>query len=159
YDDGPAPLCDAADLARAEQRGAASILRLLRAVDEELALELLVATAGAQAVGDDELVSSRHAALFGLLRTVALERPRARARLCDLPCASIERDAACLVAELEADDSEAEVAWRGDRRFAPALVPVGALRGGERGFELGRGGLYLLAGGLGGIGAQLGRWL
>lgn len=110
-----------------------------------------IATERAQAVLAGERPDPGSAALRGLVRVLALERPEARAALVDFD------DLADLASELAGDPAEDEVAWRGGQRYAARLdrapaapVPADPVAGP---------GAYVVTGGTGRLGRLAARWL
>jgi acyl transferase domain-containing protein/surfactin synthase thioesterase subunit/acyl carrier protein len=78
-------------------------------------------TRGAQAVSPGP-VALTQAPLLGLGRTISIEHPELRCVLVDLDPARPEGELQAVLAELLADDSEDEVALRGDDRLVARLV-------------------------------------
>nr|CBZ42145.1 non-ribosomal peptide synthetase [Streptomyces himastatinicus ATCC 53653] len=118
---------------------------------------LLLVTAGAQYVRDGDTVDLGTCALPALVRTAAAENPRLVIRQLDLPA---EADAwpAALSAELADRDRTGVVAVRDGRRRQPRLAPV-ERDGADPAPPLLAGGLYLVTGGLGGIGHDIAGYL
>ena len=78
-------------------------------------------TRAAQPVGEKAgPVSIGAGAILGLFRVLLAEHPNMTFRAIDLPADEIE-PAALLESELRRDDSEREVAWRGEARYAQRL--------------------------------------
>ena len=115
---------------------------------------LLVLTQGAVDVGGAEPVRPGNAALPALVRTLPGEEPRATAKLIDLGAGVDEQD---LVDEVRAWQRNEVVALRGDRRWVPTERPYPLAPGDGPGLR--RGGVYLLTGGLGGLGGAVARAL
>ncbi|MGW0824748.1 type I polyketide synthase, partial [Streptomyces sp. NPDC002845] len=116
-------------------------------------------TRGLAVVGGGEQLAavSVQAAVAGLGRTVALERPDSWGGLVDLPAALDERAADRLCAVLAAVADEDQVAVRSSGVYGRRLLPVKAGRksvGGQA-----PGGTVLITGGTGGVGAQVAREL
>ncbi|MCC6134824.1 MAG: SDR family NAD(P)-dependent oxidoreductase [Candidatus Contendobacter sp.] len=82
---------------------------------------LLVATGGGQHLRPWETPDPAQAAVWGLVKAAALERPTTQARLVDLDPLD-ENAEATLAAESGIDDGEREVAWRDGRRYALRLT-------------------------------------
>jgi len=120
--------------------------------------DLLVATWRGQAVRPGDRLDASKAALSGLVRTAAAEAALRSARLLDVSCAEPARQAGEVLAELGAPADEPVVARRDGERLAPRLRPVPAAGAASRP-ALEPGGLYLLTGGMGGIGFELARYL
>jgi acyl transferase domain-containing protein/NAD(P)-dependent dehydrogenase (short-subunit alcohol dehydrogenase family)/SAM-dependent methyltransferase/acyl carrier protein len=105
--------------------------------------------------------------LWGLGKVVALEHPEFGCRRVDL---ELDADSASrlqqlegLVAELLAPDREDETVWRGGRRWVPRLQRIGRMERPESLLENGprfsETGVYLITGGLGGLGLEVAQWL
>ncbi|GAB4152097.1 MAG: hypothetical protein Fur0021_16560 [Candidatus Promineifilaceae bacterium] len=106
----------------------------------------------------DTPVAMAQATLWGVGRAAMREYAGLRCKLVDLAAADGLAATQSLLAELQADDAEAQIAWRGQTRYAAHIVP----------FELSlptittpirADGSYLITGGLGGLGLQTGQWL
>ncbi|GAB6043113.1 condensation domain-containing protein [Endothiovibrio diazotrophicus] len=156
-----APLGDQVeDLDGLQRRGVYSVLFLVQALAgmdrPEGGVALSVVSNRLQPVAEGEPVAWGHGALPGLLRSVGRELPWIVCRHLDLTAEAIAADADCVARELVSVEREPEVAYRDDERWLPHLerAPLG---GGE--LPLRRGGIYLLSGGLGGIGQTLARYL
>ncbi len=129
---------------------------------------LWIVTAGSAAARPGEGGDPGLAALRGLVRVLALERPRLRASLVDLdPAADSQSAAATLAAELIADAPDDEVAWRDGSRLvarlarAPLPTPQPGRPAGRRGRRpvVRPEGGYIVTGGCGGLGLVVARWL
>lgn len=130
-------------------------LHLIQALGgEDGPVEVIALADGMHRVGDSPAASPEKAALIGLCRVVPREHPNVTFRCIDLPEHSVlEGWADRLSAELSSDDPL--VAWRNQRRFVPESLPARPRFVGERRPELRNGGVYLVTGGLGGIGLTL----
>lgn len=128
-----------------------------RAVREPVAGRLpalLVLTRGGADVSGGEPVRPAAAALTGLVRSFALESPGQWCRMVDL---GGRVRPSVIVDELRHGGREPVVAWRGSRRWVPAqrpFEPVPAARPPIR-----AGGVYVITGGLGGLGRAVAREL
>ena len=116
-------------------------------------------TARPQDAGDPGL-----AAVQGLVRVLAVERPALRATLADTdPAAELAASAAAVAAELAADAPDDEVAWRDGQRLVARLARAaeGPVRSGRRSRRpvVRPGGSYVVSGGYGGLGLVVARWL
>ncbi|MEV0267853.1 SDR family NAD(P)-dependent oxidoreductase [Hamadaea sp. NPDC050747] len=116
---------------------------------------LLVVTSGAVDVSGSEPVNPVRAALIAAVRAFRLESPDTECRVIDLGSVVSEDQ---LIAELAADTAEPVVALRGTRRWLPGSVPWEATEpNGD--LRIRRGGVYLLTGGLGGLGLAVAKGL
>lgn len=128
-------------------------LRRLLALGQALAggpapdVELVVLTAGAQDVRGDDLTAPGLAVVAGPCRVLPLESPRIRCRHVDVD----RPDPGALRVELGAPDADPVVALRGGRRWLPTTQPV-HLDEGDPAAGLRPGGVWLVTGGLGGVG-------
>ena len=121
--------------------------------------QLTVVTLGAQKVGwRRDPVALPVASLWGIGRVVQREHPEFRCRLADLGDADGEADAQVLANELLAPDAENQFAIDGETRYLarlerrpPSTAPSAAAIHAD--------GTYLIAGGLGGLGLAVAKWL
>ena len=153
-DEGGAP----AERAEAASVAALSLLQEIVGREGGAPPRLLWVTEGAQAVRPGEAVAVAEASLWGLGRSVMLERPELGCTLIDLePGAADAVDA--LWRELGRPDDEDQLAWREGKRHAARLVeaqPRRELAGQPR---VTAQSTVLITGGLGGLGLRVARWL
>jgi acyl transferase domain-containing protein len=132
----------------------------LAAEDPDVTMRLDVLTSDLQRLGGEETLVPARALAVGLARVLPREFPNVRTRAIDvhLPtgASARERLAARVVDELAAPSAEEMVALRGADRFVQELVPLAMGAAAER---LRDGGVYLVTGGLGGIGFTWARHL
>lgn len=91
------------------------------------------------------------AAVQGLIRVLAIERPALRATVVDADRAETA------AAELAAGGPDDEVAWRDGQRLVARLVRAGQTSGSRP--VVRPGGSYVITGGYGGLGLEVARWL
>jgi len=150
---------DAADpesFARAQTLGFYSLLSLAQELGKSARgrpIEICAVVDGVLAVERGDVVRPEHATLKGILQVIAQEYPNVRCRMIDVDLRDLggglsER----LAAELVRPSPEPIVALRGVQRWIPDFAPV-RLEVGES--PLRHGGVYLITGGLGGIGLGL----
>jgi amino acid adenylation domain-containing protein len=157
---------DAAALEAAQEQGVYSLLALAQALaacaavsgEDSARIPLFVAASHAQAVTANELIAYEKAPVVALLKSLAAELPWLDCRHIDLPAAGAAENTACLLAEAACRDPERETAWRDGSRYVSrlrktALQPPGAA------LPLVAGGLYLITGGLGGMGVEIANFL
>ncbi|WP_167784702.1 type I polyketide synthase [Ramlibacter rhizophilus] len=131
----------------------------LQQADLSQPLELLLVTRGSQGVEGHAPVAPAQALALGPCRVIPRELPQVRARLVDLdPGASPEDSAPQLLAEAAATDAGDLAAWRAGKRWQPRTVRLPAPQAGVA-QRLRDGGVYLITGGLGGIGLELADFL
>lgn len=158
------PPVDSVDaLARAQQRGLFSLLHLVQALDSVQGdagpVALYMIGQGTQVTCADDAAECTHAAALGLLKTVPHEMRWLSCRHIDLADGPLDAHAACVLDELRCVTRDAEVAYRNGRRLAWELNPVAFTDAGAVREPLRRGGIYLISGGLGGIGGYLAQCL
>ncbi|WP_437755172.1 type I polyketide synthase [Sorangium sp. So ce1389] len=145
----------------AQRRGSMSLLWLARALSKQPGGAHLVALAsGLHDVTGREALRPEHAPLLGVCRSIPLEYPHVRCRLIDLEAASpdaaeADRLVERILAEARSDAGDPVVVYRGHHRWAPAVepVPLAAAQGAPP--LLRERGVYLITGGLGGVGLVL----
>jgi acyl transferase domain-containing protein len=149
---GPEPLAPRAAL----RLGFFALQHLADALESRgpRAAEVCVLTRGAcDVLGED--VDPGRAAVLGACRVLPQERPALRIRSLDLAAGELsERALARLLDELAEPRFDGCAALRGEHLFEPAFEPA-ALPAPAGDAPLRRGGVYLITGGLGGIGLAL----
>ncbi|MGC3998936.1 MAG: SDR family NAD(P)-dependent oxidoreductase [Anaeromyxobacter sp.] len=151
---------DAGALAAAHRLAGTLPLRwLARAARGEVAARTWLVTRGAVpaegAVADG---GAWQAPLWGLGRGFALEHPGRWGGLVDLPAEGEAGPLAeALLAVLESDDGEDQVAWRGGTRRVARLQPAAPPPPGS--VQVRPDATYLVTGGFGGLGLLAARWL
>ena len=121
-------------------------------------------TRGAQPAGGERSpLSPWQSALWGLASSVALEHPEFKPVCIDLDPATNRDEIVALISELSQDGREDQVALRDGRRLVSRLVRWGAKLKGERidppGPITRPDGIYLITGGLSGLGLTAAQWL
>ncbi|MGJ7611901.1 MULTISPECIES: SDR family NAD(P)-dependent oxidoreductase [unclassified Variovorax] len=166
-DDELAPPSQSADVL---ERGFFSLLALAQALDSTAAgserkLALQVVTTQMEDVTGLEPLCPEKATLFSLAKVIGQEYPHIDCRVVDvvLPAAGSDAEA-WLVRQLAADPpprgSEPLVAYRGPHRWAKAYEPLALPARGEEPHQRFRTqGVYLVTGGLGGVGLSVARHL
>jgi len=127
-------------------------------------IKLTVVSSNMQAVVGDEIVCPEKAAALGPCKVIPKEFANISCRSIDVavsqPAGSHpDKLVDDLIAELIVNPSEPIIAYRGNRRFAPAFEQVGlnpcrALPG-----RLKESGVYLITGGMGGVGLEIAKYL
>jgi amino acid adenylation domain-containing protein len=140
------------------KRGAYALLFLIQALAKssyaERNVRLLMVSSQTQAVMDEDDLVCERAACLGLLRTAAQELPWLSCRHIDLSGEDPGTEIGLALAEARLQKSEAEIAYRHNRRFVARLEKVD-FQNESKPVPLRQGGHYLITGGLGGVGATL----
>jgi nonribosomal peptide synthetase protein BlmVIII len=152
---------------QAQQRGLFSLIPLVRALADRAAtrpVRLLAVTSEAQDVLGGELLAPERSTVHAAVKVIGVEYPHISSSSLDVPAAAAGTPGAARIADHIADEllSEPEnavVAYRGRSRWLPsytacALPPAA----GQLGSAV-PGGVYLICGGLGGIGLSLAHYL
>ena len=143
-----------------QSRGFFSLLFLAQALGEEnltATTRLAVVTTGLQSVSGEAITAPERATLIGPCKVIAQEYEHIGSVALDV-AGTADEQAAAVLSELTATPREPVVAWRGGRRFIQAFEPrrlpaVPAVP------LLKTKGVYLITGGLGGIGLKVAEWL
>ncbi|PRS13395.1 non-ribosomal peptide synthetase [Bacillus pumilus] len=134
-----------------------SILYLYQAWRQENKepVRLVVVTKGGQYVSPEDDLHVEKTSLVGLLKTIPQEWEGAEVSHIDIEAEQVEQDAKHIADELSAIHIKAEVAYRKGHRLVPKLEKVNMMNAPQTEGFLEYEGLYLLTGGLGGIGFEL----
>jgi len=156
----------ATDGAALIEAGFESLIALTQALgDLDLpACQITVLSSELHNVAGDEQVCPEKALLLGPCRVIPQEYPALRARSIDIPrCTAGSRQQEALVRqlirELTAGPGEPVVALRGNRRWVQTMEPVTLDEVTDACPPLRAGGVYLITGGLGGIGLAIAGYL
>ena len=114
--------------------------------------------------GSDVRLYPSQAALTGAVKVIPQEYPGLSCRCIDIgrsPSseAEVQESAQRLMRELDCEPEEDIVAWRGEERLVPDFKPVRLPRSEGQALPLRQGGVYLITGGLGGIGLSIAQQL
>lgn len=115
----------------------------------------VVVTNGGQFVQPEDDLHVEKTPLVGLLKTIPQEWEGAEVSHLDIEAENVEQDAKHIADELSAIHIKAEVSYRNGDRFVPKLEKVNMMEAPQTEGFLEYEGLYLLTGGLGGIGFEL----
>jgi acyl transferase domain-containing protein/acyl carrier protein len=126
--------------------------------------DLTVVSNHVYAVQGDEFIQPEKAAILGPCKVIPHEYPQLRCRHIDLqlglvPAERMENLLDQLLAEIIAESPDRVVTYRGNHRWIQAAEPVALERVTPPGKKLRERGVYLITGGLGGIGLWLAEYL
>ncbi|WP_449376701.1 amino acid adenylation domain-containing protein [Bacillus safensis] len=130
------------------------LYQALRQANKE-PIRLVVVTKGGQFVKPEDDLHVEKTPLVGLLKTIPQEWEGAEVSHLDIEAENVEQDAKHIAEELSAINIKAEVSYRNGDRFVPKLEKVNMIEAPQTEGFLEYEGLYLLTGGLGGIGFEL----
>ena len=132
-----------------------SLLFLAQALgDQDLAkIEIAAISNGLQSVSGESIVQPARAALLGPMKVIPKEFPDTACRGIDvdLKAGKPEEMASQIIAELSAPVADVVVAYRGQERWVESFEPIDLRENLDR-TRLKQKGVYLITGGLGGIG-------
>jgi amino acid adenylation domain-containing protein len=139
-----------------------SLLYLARAIGEENikdAIRLTVLTDRMQAVTGGDIANPQKAIVIGALRVIPKEYPNIACCSIDIDTTTAEPGAGVLVKELLSNNSDEFIAFRDRYRWVRIFEPKRLEKPGDEPPLLKDGGIYLVTGGLGGIGLVLAGYL
>lgn len=126
-------------------------------------LRVVVATTGAESVLGEAVTHPDRALAHGPVLVLPVEHESMQVSLLDLDATRspewVSSSSAAIVAEAQADDADQFIALRAGRRWARRYETVALPSTTPGQLPLRDGGVYLVTGGLGGIGATLAEWL
>ncbi|MEV4173304.1 SDR family NAD(P)-dependent oxidoreductase [Nonomuraea sp. NPDC049709] len=138
------------------QRGLHTLVGLARAAGDlglpSWALDIV--TSGGQRVHPGDRVKAALGTLLGPTRLIPVEYPRVKTRLIDVDGVG---SAQALLAELRAEPADQVVGLRGGQRWIPdyEVLDASVIEARTPAAEVRKGGVYLVTGGLGGIGLAM----
>lgn len=143
--------------------GLYSLLYLTQALakieETEKTVPFLVVSSYSQFVSPDDKICCEKAMLSGLIKTISRELSWLDCRMIDLPVGQPVDQAALIEEESLAPARDTHVAFRDGQRFIWRLAPAALDQKEKHELPLKRNGMYILSGGLGGIGAEMAHFL
>ncbi|HEU4325211.1 MAG TPA: type I polyketide synthase [Roseiflexaceae bacterium] len=134
------------------------VVQALAGVSTHAAPRLWMVTRGSQQVGaEPQATAAAQAPVWGFGRVLANEHPELWGGLIDLDHTPASGEAALLLEELLAPDSERQLAFRQGARYVARLARAAALAQAAPRFR--PDGSYLISGGLSGLGLEVARWM
>ncbi|NEO55705.1 MAG: SDR family NAD(P)-dependent oxidoreductase [Okeania sp. SIO3B5] len=150
-------------LEQAQVRGLYSLLYLIQALDKiqgtEHPVRLFSVANNSQLVQPTDKIAYEKTTVLGLLKTIVQEIPGLSCRHIDLPVNEADENKIYLWQELCTTCPDLEIAYRNGKRFISGLEAANLASESQREVPLQAGGVYLISGGLGGIGVQLAQYL
>lgn len=148
---------------QSQYQGLFSLLYLVRALvknsEDEAPIALHVFSSNTQMTSENDRSTCEHATVIGMLKTIPLETAWIKCRHIDLQSVDIETNCEHVVNEIQIADGEDEVAYRNQQRLVWGLSRVDMVQSAPVEMPIKQGGIYLITGGLGGIGSALAKYL
>jgi acyl transferase domain-containing protein len=136
--------------------------RALMTETPSASLRLLIATSDAQSVLGEAVANPERALVTGAVLVLPQEHDTLKVRALDIETGGTdwaERAGAAIISEATIDDGESFVALRAGRRWAKRFERTPLPPAARHDLPLRHRGIYLITGGLGGIGVTLAEWL
>gem|GEM_PF-704386 len=146
-------------------RGVYSLLYLIQALESGSVhlKRMFVVTSNAQSVLENDRIAYEECSISGFLKSLSLELDWLHCCHVDLDIDSEagnkDNTVECLVKEWKNPRAAGEVAYRKGRRLEPFLARLDIEKEETRDLPIKTGGIYLVTGGLGGIGIYVCHWL
>jgi acyl-CoA synthetase (AMP-forming)/AMP-acid ligase II/thioesterase domain-containing protein/acyl carrier protein/NADP-dependent 3-hydroxy acid dehydrogenase YdfG len=158
YQNTTGDLSNPETLTQAQARSTDSLLYLIKALAGQ-PVRLFVAGTHTQATTPDDKIAPEQAPVLGILKAASQEIEGLSCRHIDLPGQDISADANALLQELPNTQPQTEVAYRHGVRLVPRLAPADLTSQTKQNIPFKTGGLYLISGGLGGVGVEIAKYL
>ncbi|MBD2566541.1 SDR family NAD(P)-dependent oxidoreductase [Anabaena lutea] len=146
-----------------QQKGLYSLLFLVKAIEKlhetKERIQLLFVASCSQFILPTDAITYQKATVLGFLKTIPQEIPWLDCRHIDLPIAAVEINRTYLLAEFSVLIPESEVAYRNGQRLIPRLKKTDFAEQEQQELPFKHGGVYLITGGLGGIGVKIAKYL
>ncbi|WP_414582892.1 SDR family NAD(P)-dependent oxidoreductase [Scytonema sp. PCC 10023] len=162
YDQYAGEISSLDQLEQAQYQGTYSLLFLIQAlsqVQKDIPTQLYVIASHTQATSPSDKIAYEKTPILGLIKTISQENPWLKCRHIDLPIDLVEVNATRILQEMRVMQSDKEVAYRNGQRLIPRLSKVNLTQEKKHEIPLKHGGMYLLTGGLGGIGVEIAKYL
>lgn len=139
------------------------LIYLAQALGQELnhSIQLLFVTNSQYDITGEELLSPEKATILGPCKVIPQEYPHISCSLVDVVVSEsrINNLVEQLIAELKAESKDSIIAYRGNHRWIQAFESVSLLKPLPSKTRLRQGGVYLITGGMGGMGLVLAEYL
>lgn len=136
-----------------------SLTKLTKLKGANHSVQLQVISSYSQPTSPDDKIASEKAPILGLVKTIAQEILGLKCQHIDLPVDSVAVNASYILTEIQTDSTDSEVAYRNGQRLIPRLEKVDLTIAKKQKLPFQPGGMYLLTGGLGGIGVEIANYL
>jgi malonyl CoA-acyl carrier protein transacylase len=159
YDNCLEEITSLESLEQAQITGVYSLLYLIKALAKTQKnhqnIQLLVASSHSQFISPDDQIAYQKTPVIGLIKAIEPEIPNLRTRQIDLTIDEPIENADRLIQEIQVLSKETEVAYRQGKRWVPRLETVEFSKENHQEITFKPGGMYLISGGLGGVGGEI----
>jgi acyl-CoA synthetase (AMP-forming)/AMP-acid ligase II/thioesterase domain-containing protein/NADP-dependent 3-hydroxy acid dehydrogenase YdfG/acyl carrier protein len=163
YTEFSSEISDLEELESSQHQGTYSLLSLVQALEktqsEYRSLQLVWIASYSQSIAAGDKIAYEKAPVLGLIKTIPQEKHWLSCRHLDLPVTEIKVNCNYVWQELCAFDKEIEVAYRDRKRLIARLESADLTSKPPQAIPFKVGGIYLLTGGLGGIGTEIAKYL
>ena len=150
-------------LERAQEQGLYTLLFLVQALAEmkphSIPIQLFVIGSLTQLISPSDKIAYEKASILGFIKTIPAEIHGLTCRHIDLEVERVEVNGAHILQELRLLSGEQEVAYRNGERWVPRLEKVVFSRAEKEALPFKQRGIYMITGGLGGIGVEVAKYL
>ena|GEM_PF-881409 len=151
-------------LEQAQNQGLYSLLHLVQALEQvqgtQHQVQLLFISSYTQSIQPTDKIAYEKATVLGLLKTIPQEMPWLSCTHLDLPMAEVEINGNYIWQELcNFNKLDREIAYREGKRLVSCLELVDLASQEQQELPLKQGGIYLITGGLGGIGVEIAQYI
>jgi amino acid adenylation domain-containing protein len=151
-------------LEQSQNKGIYSLIFLVQALTHNQSLEhqiqLDVISSYSQFISStDDKIAYEKAPIVSINKTISQEFPGLSCRHIDLPVYQVNVNASYILREIQTPGPDQEVAYRKGQRLIPRLEKVFLAKEKPQPLPFKTGGVYLLTGGLGGIGIEIAKYL
>lgn len=163
YQDYIGEITDRESLERSQSQGLYSLLHLVQALEQvqgtEHRVQLMFISSYTQLIKPTDSIAYEKATVLGLLKTIPQEMPWLSCTHLDLPVAEVEVNGNFIWQELCTISHEPEIAYREGKRMVSGLEAIDLASEPQQELPLKMRGIYLVSGGLGGIGVEISKYL
>ena len=150
-------------LEQAQNHGIYSLLFLVQALDKvqvpHTPVRLGVISSHVQFTSPNDEVAYENGSILGLIKSLPREIPWLDCVHIDLPVGAVEENAGYILQEMPVLQRQPEVVYRQGQRLIPRLEKANLPQQEKQALPFKMGGMYLISGGLGGIGVEIARYL
>lgn len=163
YDEYAGKVQSLSALEQIQELGVYSLLYLVQSLakfgEREYPIQLQVISSYTQSTSITDQIAYAKAPVLGLIKTISQEISWLKCRNIDLLVDQVPVNGVHILQEFRNLSNEQEVAYRQGQRLIPRLEKVNLLQEQKQEIPFKRGGMYLLSGGLGGIGVEIAKYL